>query len=372
MNSYSKQLIDENDIKAVVKALQSPFLTGGKTVSDFEEKLAQYVGAKYCVALSSGTAALHGAYFAAGLTEGDEFITTPMTFVATANAGVYLGADPIFVDIKYNGQIDEKKIQEKITEKTKLIAPIDFAGNPCEIKEIIEIGKRNNLVVVEDASHALGAEIEGEKIGSLADMSTFSFHPVKPITTFEGGAVTTNSKEFYEKLKLFRSHGIVKKSLWNQDMVDLGYNYRLSDVACALGISQLEKLESFIEKREEIAQFYDEAIKNIDGIYTIKLPANHKSSRHLYPVVLDRSLFCSKEDIFKALQERGVGVQVHYKPVSKHSFYQNRKKEEFSNAEEFYKAEISIPCHQEMSLDDASLVVKNLKEVIESIKGCRF
>ncbi len=371
MNSYSKQLIDEEDIQAVVSALRSEYLTGGETAQLFEKKLAEFVGAKYCVVFSSGTAALHGSYAAIGLQEADEFITTPLTFVATANAGVYLGAKPRFSDITYNGHLDPKKIEEQITKKTKLIVPVDFAGTPCAIETIMEIAKKRDLLVIEDASHALGSKVGEKRVGSLADMSVFSFHPVKPITTFEGGAVTTDSKEFYEKLKLFRSHGIVKKDLWNQDMISLGYNYRLSDVACALGISQLQKLDKFITKRTEIARVYDEALQDVAGIYTLKVPIKTTSSYHLYPILLERDLWCAKEDIFRELLKRGIGVQVHYKPVYQHSFYRKKIEAVCNNAEEFYRAEISIPCHQGMSLEDAYSVVKNLKEVVSMSRGCK-
>jgi len=372
MNSYSKQLIDDEDIASVVEALKSPYLTGGNLVEKFQEDLAKYLGVKYCIVFSSGTAALHGAYVAAGLKEGDEFITTPLTFVATANAGLYLGGKVKFADTNYQGQISLKNIEKLINKKTKLIVPVDYAGNPCQIEEIVKLAKEKAVTVVEDASHALGSEINRKKIGTFADMTVFSFHPVKPITTFEGGAVVTNNKEFAEKLVRFRSHGIVKKSLWNQDMVELGYNYRLSDVACALGISQLKKLDFFTKKREEIASFYDEALKDIVGITTIKLPVEHKSSRHLYPILLDRDMLCSKENIYTELQEKGVGVQVHYKPVHKHSFYKKFIKESFPIAEEFYKSEISIPCHQGLTMEDAKKVVDILKEVIEKNRGCKI
>ncbi|MCV6607206.1 MAG: UDP-4-amino-4,6-dideoxy-N-acetyl-beta-L-altrosamine transaminase [Campylobacterales bacterium] len=366
MNPYSKQEILEEDIQAVVKDLKNPILTGGSTVDLFETKIAEYVGAKYAVVFNSGTAALHSAYFVAGLKENDEFITSSMSFVATTNGGVYLGGNPVLVDIKFDGNIDVSKIEEKITSKTKLIAPVDYAGNPCDIEEIMKIGKKHNLIVVEDGSHSLGSSINGKKIGSIADMKTFSFHPVKPITTFEGGAVTTNNKEFYEKLKKFRSHGVVKKSLWNQDMEDLGFNYRLSDVPCALGISQLRRLDSFIKKRNLIGEYYDEALKDLKEISTVRIKENRVSGRHLYPILLDRSLWCSKEDIFQKLQEKAIGVQVHYKPIHKHSFYRQKINKSFSNAEDFYKAEISIPCHQSMSLDDAKEVVETLKEVFNT------
>lgn len=370
MTTYSRQKIEQDDIDAVVHALQDSILTGGKTTEKFEDELARYVGSKYAVSFSSGTAALHSAYFAAGIDKTSEFITTPISFAATTNAGVYLGGKPKFVDINFDGNINYKKIEEKITEKTKAIVPIDYGGNPCNIEEIVAIGKKHTIPVIQDGAHSLGSTINNKKIGSIADMTAFSFHPVKPITTLEGGAVTTDNEEFYQKLKLFRSHGIVKKSLWNQDMVDLGFNYRLNDVACALGISQLKKLDSFIGSREKIANFYDHEIPKIDRLSIIKVESTKGSSRHLYPILLDRSLWCSKEDIFIKLQERGVGVQVHYKPIYSHSYYKKTVNEKLTNAEDFYRAEISIPCHQAMSMEEAKKVVQILKEVIYQNGGC--
>jgi len=280
----------------------------------------------------------------------------------------------IFCDVKSDGNINENKIEELITTNTKAIVPVDFGGNPVNIDKIRKICNQYNLYLIEDCAHALGSETDGQKVGSLADISIFSFHAIKPITTCgEGGALVTNNKELYEKAKLLRSHGIVKKRAWNSDMIELGYNYRLSDVACALGLSQLKKLDIFIEKRVKIAQFYDEAFKDNPYFFTIKKPPHVKSAYHLYPILLDRSLWCAKEDIYKALHVKGIGVQVHYKPTYQFSYYKELFGDiQLHNAEEFYKAELSIPCHQEMSLDDAKFVIDTLFEILSQHKRCNI
>lgn len=372
MISYSRQSIDEDDIKAVIEALKSDFLTGGSRIEEFEKALCKYIGVKYAVVMNSATSALHVAYLCAGIKKDDEVITTPITFMATSNAALMVGAKPVFCDVKSNGNINENKIEDLITPKTKAVVPVDFGGNPVEIKKIQKICQKHNLTLIEDSCHALGSEFEGKKVGSFADISIFSFHAIKPITTCgEGGALVTNDKEIYEKAKRLRSHGVVKKQVWNSEAHELGYNYRLSDVACALGISQLKKLDNFIEKRAKIAKFYDEKFKNNPYFFPVTIPLHVKSSYHLYPILLDRSLWCAKEDIFKALHVKGIGVQVHYKPVYKFSLYKNLFTEQsLHNTEEFYKAELSLPCHQEMSLDDAKYVADTLLEILQEIRGC--
>ena len=374
LNPYSRQLIEDDDIKAVTDALKQDILTGGNKVDEFEEAIAKYIGVKYCVVLNSATSALHGAYYCIGLDKGDEIITSPISFVATSNAALYLGAKPLFVDVRFSdGNIDESKIEEKITPHTKAIVPVDYSGNPANIKTILEIAKKFNLKVIEDAAHAFGSMIGDKKVGSFSDISIFSFHPVKPFTTIEGGALVTNDEKIYKKAKLFRSHGIVKKDKWNMDMTGLGFNYRLSDVACALGLSQLKKIDQFIKTRNEIAQFYDESFKDFELCYPIKRQNNTLSSFHLYPILLDWTLWCAKEDIFDALRQKGFGVQVHYKPIYQNSFYKNLFGEQyFSNAEDFYKAELSIPLRHAMDLDDAKNVIKTFKEVLSFHRnGCK-
>lgn len=365
MIPYSTQLIEQDDIDSVVEVLKSPFLTQGAKVEEFEKALCSYTGSKHAVVFNSATSALLGAYTVCEIKKDDEIITTPISFVATSNMFVSLGAKPIWCDVKLDGNMDERLLEKLITPRTKAIVGVDFAGKPLEFSKIEKIAKKHNLLFIDDASHALGSSVESEKVGSLADMTIFSFHAIKPITTGEGGAVLTNSEEWAQKLRLFRSHGMVKKELWNSDMVSLGHNFRLTEIAAALGLSQLKKLDSFIKKRNEIASYYDERFKNEKFFLTQKIPPNMVSSRHLYPIILNPEFHCSKEDIFKELQTRGLGVQVHYKPIYQNSFY----REQFGDvtlqvADDFYKSEISIPCHQKMTQEDALFVADTFLEIL--------
>ena len=375
MLSYSTQLIDEDDIKVVEEVLRSSFLAQGPRVSQFEEDLCKYVGVKYAVVFNSATSALHGAYSVCGITQEDEIITTPISFVATSNMFVELGATPVWCDVKLDGNIDETKIESLITTKTKAIVVVDFAGKPVAMQKIDTIAKKHNLLVIDDASHALGSSIENKKVGSFADMSIFSFHAIKPITTSEGGAVLTSNEEFAKKLRLFRSHGMVKKEFWNSDMVSMGYNLRMTEVAAALGSSQLKKLDSFIKTRNNISKYFDERFQDEKLFLTQKLDKNTISSRHLYPIILAPELHCQKEEIFQELQEKGLGVQVHYKPIYANSFY----KEKFGSfslpvANDFYRSEISIPCNQTMSMEDAKYVADTVLDILAAYKhrGCSF
>lgn len=375
MIPYSTQLIDDDDINAVVEVLKSAHLTQGKQVEGFEKALCDYANAKHAVSFNSATSALLAAYSACGIKEGDEVITSPISFVATSNMLLQLGAKPVWCDVKLDGNIDERFIEKLITAKTKAIVPVHFAGKPVEIDKINEIAKKHNLLVIEDAAHALGSSVNGKKVGSFSDMTIFSFHAIKPITTGEGGAVLTDNDEYAQKLRLFRSHGIRKKAFWNSDMLSMGHNFRLTEIAAALGSSQLKKLDSFIEKRNEIAQYYDERFKGEKLFSTLKIVEGSLSSRHLYPLLLVPELQCPKEDIFKELQDRGIGVQVHYKPIYQNSFYKERFGEvSLPVANDFYRSELSIPCHQKMSLDDAKLVADTLIEVINkhSYRRCSF
>ncbi len=375
MISYSQQMIDEADIEAVVKVLRSSHLTQGKEVEAFEREIASYVGIKHAITFNSATSALHGAYHSAGISQNDEIITTPITFVATSNMMIELDAKPIFCDVKLDGNIDERFIKRLITSKTKAIVPVDFGGKSVEIDTILEIAKKHNLLVIDDACHAFGGEYKSKKVGSFADMSIFSFHAIKPFTTGEGGCVVTNSDGYAAKLRLFRSHGIVKKQFYNSDMLQMGHNYRLSDFAAALGRSQLKKVDDFIAHREKIALYYDERFHNHKLFAPIKIEAPIKSSRHLYPLVLSPSLHCQKEDIFKALHVKGIGVQVHYKPLYKNSFYEKLYgKQSLHVSEDFYKSELSLPCHQGMSLKDAQYIADTFLELLEhySHRGCSF
>lgn len=375
MIPYSTQCIEEDDIAAVVEVLKSSHLTQGEKVDEFEQAIADYVGGTYCIAFNSATSALHAAYAACEIGEGDEIITTPISFVATSNMAIALGAKPIFCDIKLDGNIDETLIESLITAKTKAIIPVDFGGKPAAIEAIKTIADKHNLYFIEDASHALGSDINGQRIGSFADMTIFSFHAIKPITTGEGGAIVTDNAEFARKLRLFRSHGMIKKQLWNSDMVSLGYNFRLTEFAAALGLSQLYKLDRFINVRETIGRYYDTRFEKHNLVSIIRIDPLEQSARHLYPLLLIPELHCVKEEIYTELIQRGVGVQVHYKPIYQNSFYRELFGEmRLCNAEHFYHSELSIPCHQKMSLIDAENIADIVLEVIEkhAYRGCSF
>ena len=355
MIPYSTQWITQEDIQAVIEALNSPMLTQGEQTQCFEEEIANYLGVKYALVFNSATSALYCAYKALNL-EGFEAITSPLSFVATSNMLLENGAKPVFCDIKTDGNIDESKIASLITPKTKVIVSIDYAGKSVEVEKIQEIAKKHHLFFISDSSHSFGGEYNNKKIGLFADATIFSFHALKPITTGEGGALVTNNEEIYQKAKLIRSHGVVKKALWNSDVNQSGFNFRLSDIASALGRSQLKKLDSFIAIREEIAQFYDSYFENNPYFHTLTMPKNIKSTRHLYPIFLKQKFWCAKEAIFSKLLDCGLGVQVHYKPIHLLSLYSNLPNAPLYNAERFYNAEISIPCHQKMNLSDVKQV----------------
>lgn len=377
---YGKQHIDEGDIDAVVRALKSDFITQGPRIREFEEKLAAYCGAQYAAVLNSGTSALHAAYFAAGLKEGGEVITSPITFVATANAALYLGARPVFVDVEPDtGNINPELLEKAITDDTRVVAPVHYAGHPVDLETIDDMAKRSGLVVIEDACHALGSEFKGERTGSCkySDMAVFSFHPLKHITTAEGGAVLTNNEEFYKKIQMFRTHGITKDresfmnesdGEWYHEMQLLGYNYRMTDIQAALGISQLGKLDRFVERRRDIARTYSKAFA--DNPY-FDLPveksyADH--SWHLYPIRLRDA--DKRKAVFERLREEGLGVQVHYIPVYLQPYYGSMGYESglCPLSEDFYRREISIPIYHGMGDEDVEYVLKTLPKVLEGFK----
>ncbi|KKM12435.1 aminotransferase DegT [Clostridiales bacterium PH28_bin88] len=371
---YGRHFIDDDDVAAVVEALRSDWLTTGPKVGEFEARLAEKVGAKYAVVFNSGTAALHAAYFAAGVGPGDEVITTPITFAATANAALYLGARPVFVDIESDTiNINPEKINDAISNKTKVIAPVDFSGHPCDLGAIREIADKKGLIVVEDAAHALGAAYKGNPIGSIADMTVFSFHPVKHITTGEGGAVTTDKQEFYQKLRSFRNHGIVKgldqmteyHGPWYYEMHYLGYNYRITDIQCALGLSQLEKLDAFIEKRREIAAAYYRLLSDLEYLELPTVRQLVEPAWHLY-IIKIKTNKVSRLALFERMLTRGLGVQVHYIPVYWHPYYQKLgyRKGICSCAEDYYAKAISIPIFPAMSDSEVERVACAIKEEI--------
>lgn len=370
---YGRQTIDEEDVQAVVDVLRSDYLTTGPMVSEFEKQVADYVGAKYAVAVNSGTAALHIACLAAGIKAGDEVITSPITFAASANCVLYCGGTPVFADIDsetYN--IDPTEIEKKITENTKAIIPVHYTGQPCDMDAITAIAKKHNLIVIEDAAHALGAEYKGQKIGSMSDMTCFSFHPVKPITTGEGGMVVTDDEQLYKRLMLFRSHGITRDDSmmtenqgdWYYQQLELGYNYRITDISCALGASQMKKLDAFLEKRREIAAYYDKAFAYVKGVQIPKQMSECQSGWHLYMLQI---LENDRKTVFDKLRLAGVGVNVHYIPVYKHPYYlRNGYSEVYcANAETFYSRAISLPIFPSLTQEQQDYVIK---QVIDSIQ----
>lgn len=357
------QTINSVDIKAVTRVLKSDWLTQGPKVLEFEKALAEYCGAKYAVAVCNGTAALHLAYLAAGLKKGDEVITTANTFAATANMVLTCGARPVFCDIRkdtYN--IDETKIEKLITKKTRAIVPVHFAGHPCEMDNILRIAKKYRLLVIEDACHALGAKYKNKKIGGLqSDMSVFSFHPVKSITTGEGGAILTNDKIYYEKLKLLRSHGVVKDKNGFNVMKELGYNYRLTDIQASLGLTQLKRLDKFLKIRHQLVKLYDGEFKNIREIIPpIELHGDY-SSWHLYVIRVKDSKY--RLPLFNFLIKNGVAVNMHYPTVYLHPFYKKNylNRNLCLQAEQYARDAITLPIH-------VSLTVNNIKFITNIIK----
>ncbi len=376
---YGRHFIDEDDIAAVVSVLKSDHLTQGPAVDAFESGLSKYAGVKYAVVFSSGTAALHAAYFAAGIKAEDEMITSPITFAATANAGLYLGAKPVFVDVKKDtGNIDFSSIEGKINDKTKVIVPVHYAGHPVDLEQIAGIAQKRGIIVIEDACHALGAKYTDFSIGDCkySDMVVFSFHPVKHITTGEGGAVMTNNRDYYEKLLIFRTHGITRKDFvnephgdWYYEMKFLGYNYRMTDIQAALGMSQLKKLDGFISRRREIADIYNKAFKD-NPYFDMPVEMDYAfHSYHLYPIRLKDEYKEKKKEIFIRLKQNGLGVQVHYIPVYLQPYYQRLgfKSGLCPYAEDFYQREISIPLYPSMNDEDVAAVVERIKEVFKGL-----
>jgi UDP-4-amino-4,6-dideoxy-N-acetyl-beta-L-altrosamine transaminase len=380
---YGHQCIGEDDIEAVVEVLRSDFLTQGPKLKEFEESLASYCGAQFAVGFSSGTTALHGAYFAAGIGSKDEIITSPMTFLATANTALFLRATPVFTDIEPDsGNIAPCLIEQAITKKTKAIVPVHFAGLPAEMKDISTTARRHKLIVIEDACHALGARYMGTTIGDCqySDMAVFSFHPVKSITTGEGGAVLTNNEDMYKKLVVFRHHGVTKqpdllqnmsdaRKGWYYEMQCLGNNYRLTDIHSALGVSQLKKLDRFIEKRRQIVETYRQAF-NGNSFFDLPPESHHvKSAWHLYPIRLKDKYKYRKADIFAKLRQHRLGVQVHYIPVYLQPYYQQLGFEKglCQKAEDFYEREISIPLYAAMSRENIDYVIETILRVFERI-----
>lgn len=369
---YGRQSINEQDIEAVVNVLKSDYLTTGPKIAEFERKVADYTGAKYAVAIANGTAALHAACYAAGIGEGDEVITTPITFAASSNCVLYCGGTPVFADINpetYN--ISSVDIERKITSKTKAIIAVHFTGQPCEMDQIHEIADKHNLIVIEDGAHALGAVYKGKRVGALSDMTTFSFHPVKHITTGEGGMILTDNPKLYERLKLFRTHGITReKNLltkndgpWYYEQLDLGFNYRITDIQCALGTSQMDRLPEFLEKRKKIAEQYNEAFA---GNNQIQLPYQKEGCDNAWHLYVIRVKNGNRKEVFEKLRAAGIGVNVHYIPVYQHPYYRSHGYAQVicPNAEEYYKECISLPMYPDLKEEEQEYVIKKVLEYV--------
>ncbi len=379
--SYGKHWLDDEDKKAVLDVLESDFLTQGPKVTEFEKSISDYTGAKYCVVVSSGTAALHLAIMALKIPKESEGITSPITFVASANALVYNEIKPIFADIDvrtYN--IDPREIRKKITKKTTVIVPVDFAGRPADMNEIAKIAKENKLYVVEDASHAIGSIYkDGSRVGGgkYSDLTTFSFHPVKTITTGEGGAITTNDEKLYRKLLLLRSHGITKNldelsrnlGPWYYEMQRLGYNYRMTDMQAALGISQLKKIGKFKARRQEIVRRYNEAFAQLDNVTIPYENGGFDNCFHLYILKIDfAKLNQTRANIVAKLKLRNIETQVHYIPVHLQPYYQkeyNYKKGDLPKAEKYYSECLSLPLYPKMTDKDIERVISSVKDVLK-------
>jgi UDP-4-amino-4,6-dideoxy-N-acetyl-beta-L-altrosamine transaminase len=364
----------------VINVLKSDWITQGPKIKEFEDILCSYTGAKYAVAVSNGTAALHLAALASGINGGDEVITSPITFVASANCILYVGGKPVFCDVeKDTGNIDVNKIEHLINKKTKAIVPVHYSGHPVDLEKIKKIAKKYNLLVIEDAAHALGSEYKGDKIGSCkySDMTILSFHPVKHITTGEGGAILTNNENLYKRLLALRAHGIVKDNfkyfdpevdgVWYYEMQYLGFNYRITDFQCALGISQMKKLTYFVERRREIADIYRKELSNIKEIKLPEEKSYAKSSYHLFPVRFENEKVRKK--VFDFLRSKNILVQVHYIPIYWHPYYRELgyKKGICPVAEDFYKSEISIPMFPSMTNKDVKYVCNTIKEFFNTI-----
>lgn len=379
---YGHQWIDEDDIEAVSDVLRSDYLTCGPMVKKMEDSLCEYTGSKYAVAVSNGTAALHCACIAAGIGPGDEVITTPLTFAASANCVRYCGGTPVFADVNpdtYN--IDPDNIRTKITDKTKAIIAVDFTGQAVNIKEIREICDEYGLVFIEDAAHSIGTSYDGIKVGNLADMTCFSFHPVKTITSGEGGAILTNNKDYYEKLILAHTHGITHneelmedaphEGPWYYEQISLGYNYRITDIQAALLVSQLKKLDFFAERRKAIVKKYNEAFEKLDGIIIQKEIPESDTCRHLYIIRLDFDVIsCTRRQFFDAMSAENVQCQIHYVPVYWFPDYRKLGYEKglCPNAEKVYESIMSIPLYPKMSDEDVEDVIKTVKKLVENYR----
>ena len=370
---YGRQSIEDEDVAAVVEALRSDWLTTGPRVEDFEGAFAEFVGARHAVAVSSGTAALHAAMFAIGVGPGDEVIVPAMTFAASANCVVYQGATPIFADVDpATLLLDVESVASRITPRTRAIVAVDYAGQPCNYDGLRALADGHGLRLVADACHSLGGRYRGRPVGTVADLTAFSFHPVKHITTGEGGMISTDSPELAGKMRRFRNHGInndsrqrEREGSWNYEMVELGYNYRLTDFQCALGLSQLRRLPAWLSRRRDIARYYDAAFTPETGVRPLETAPDVEHARHLYVVRVD----APRADVFRSLRADGIGVNVHYIPVHLHPYYRGR----FGTgpgmcpvAEEAYERILSLPMFPGMTDGDAEAVVRSVRKALDA------
>jgi perosamine synthetase len=380
MLPYGRHAVTEADVAAVAEVLRSNWITTGPTIEEFEEAIAGFVGARYAVSFSSGTAALHAAVFAAGLQAGDEAITTPLTFCATANAVLYQGATPVFADVSDQTlTIDRDEAERRVTAKTRALLPVDYAGHPADLDAMLALADRHGLVVIEDAAHALGAAYRGRSVGSITHMSVFSFHPVKHLTTGEGGMVTTGDAGLARRLRLFRNHGIETDArarqaagTWFYEMTALGYNYRLTDIACALGLGQVPRLRANLARRRAIAARYGDAMSGVPGLRLPRAAADVEPAWHLYPVRIVPPI--GRADVFHALQAEGLGVNVHYIPVHLHPYYRERfgyQRGAYPKTEAAYDALISLPMFHAMSDGDVEDVIVAVAKVMRYFAGAR-
>jgi perosamine synthetase len=376
MIPYGRQYIDEDDIRAVVEVLRSDWLTTGPKVAKFEQAFAAFVGTEKAVSVSSGTAALHTAVFSIGIGPGDEVIIPSMTFAATANCVVFQGGIPIFADVDPDTLLlDPKDVEAKITPRTKAIITVDYAGQPCDYDALQALADEHGLALVADACHSLGGKYKERLVGSLADLSVFSFHPVKHITTGEGGMITTDKDYIANRMRLFRNHGITtdhrqrdEQGSWFYEMIDLGYNYRITDFQCALGLNQLKKLSGRLSRRQDIALQYDEAFLTVPAIESLKVRTHLSHAYHLYVIQLRLEILkCDRGVIFSALRKKGIGVNVHYIPVHTHPFFRKRfgtKPGDCPIAESAYERLLTLPLFPNMSSQDIDKVIRTVSETI--------
>ncbi|GAA7148122.1 UDP-4-amino-4,6-dideoxy-N-acetyl-beta-L-altrosamine transaminase [Helicobacter pylori] len=369
--AYSEPCLDEEDKKAVLEVLNSKQLTQGKRSLLFEEALCEFLGVKHALVFNSATSALLTLYrnFSPFNADCNEIITTPISFVATANMLLESGYKPVFAEIKNDGNMDELALEKLINEKTKAIVSVDYAGKSVEIGSIQKLCKRHSLSFLSDSSHALGSEYQNKKVGGFALASVFSFHAIKPITTAEGGAVVTNDGELYEKMKWFRSHGMIKKDFFEGEVKSIGHNFRLNEIQSALGLSQLKKAPLLMQKREEIALVYDRIFKDNPYFTPLHPLLKDKSSNHLYPILMRQKFFTCKKLILENLHKRGILAQVHYKPIYQYQLYQQLfNTAPLKSAEDFYRAEISLPCHANLDLESVQNIAHGVLKTFENLK----